>query len=97
MTIREKLCQPFGGLKTETLNELEVVVDDFAIGFAHFLAEHTYSCYESGWSNDFGNKELTTKELLKIYKKEKSYDTRQFIISSFYISMGICNSWFLLC
>ena len=47
------------------------IAEEFAIGFAHFLAEHTYSCYESGWSNDFGNKELTTKELLEIYNKEK--------------------------
>jgi len=51
--------------------ECEGIADEFAIGFAHFLAEHTYSCYEIGWSNDFGHKELTTKELLEIYKKEK--------------------------
>jgi hypothetical protein len=63
---------------TPTLNrpiyqaeKCEAIADEFAIGFAHFLAEHTYSCYESGWSNDFGDKELTTKELLEIYKKEK--------------------------
>ena len=53
------------------IEETENVSDEFAIGFAHFLAEHTYSCYENGWSNDFGHKELTTKELLEIYKKEK--------------------------
>jgi hypothetical protein len=52
----------------EMFNEL---ADQFAIGFAHFLAEHTYSCYDTGWSNDFGHKDLTTKELLEIYKKEK--------------------------
>jgi hypothetical protein len=50
--------------------ECEKIADEFAIGFAHFLAEHTYSCYENGWSNDFGHKDLTTKELLEIYKKE---------------------------
>jgi hypothetical protein len=52
-------------------DKLEQIADEFAIGFGHFLAEHTYSCYENGWSNDFGHKELTTKELLEIYKKEK--------------------------
>jgi hypothetical protein len=51
--------------------ETKKIADELAIGFAHFLAEHTYSCYENGWSNDFGHKELTTKELLEIYKKEK--------------------------
>jgi hypothetical protein len=53
------------------IEETEELQDEFAIGFAHFLAEHTYSCYENGWSNDFGHKDLTTKELLEIYKKEK--------------------------
>ena len=54
------------------LDHFDKIADEFAIGFAHFLAEHTYSCYENGWSNDFVNKELTTKELLEIYKKEKN-------------------------
>lgn len=62
-------------LRPSELTQLEQVADEFAIGFAHFLAEHTYSSYESGWSNDFGKKELTTKELLEIYKKE-NYETK---------------------
>jgi hypothetical protein len=49
------------------------IADEFAIGFAIFLAEHTYSYYndKDEWSNDFGHKNLTNKELLEIYKKEK--------------------------
>lgn len=56
--------------KDENSIKCEAIADEYAIGFAQFLGEHTYSCYESGWSNDFGNKLLTTKELLEIYKKE---------------------------
>ena len=57
MTLKEKLCEPFGGLKTETANELIEIVDDFAIGFAEWLQE-----------NDGAT---TDKELLEIYKKER--------------------------
>ena len=72
MTLKEKFSLVLIAFWTsEWEDECEKVADEFAIGFAHFLAEHTYSCYESGWSNDFGNKELTTKELLEIYKDEK--------------------------
>ena len=76
MTLKEKLRQNLTGHLSDDKTQVDVniaakIAEEFAIGFAHFLAEHTYSCYESGWSNDFGNKELTTKELLEIYKKEK--------------------------
>jgi hypothetical protein len=61
MTLKEKLCEPFGGLKTETANELVEIVDEFAIGFAKWyneiLAEDEF-------------KEEKSKELLEIYKKE---------------------------
>ena len=65
MTIKEKLCEPFGGLKTETVNELEQIADDFAIGFADWMickAEkyNSYLCLIKDY-----------KELLEIYKKEK--------------------------
>jgi hypothetical protein len=75
MTLKEKFeqysNQEVWDKKNYNAEECVEIADEFAIGFAHFLAEHTYSCYESGWSNDFGDKELTTKELLEIYKKEK--------------------------
>jgi hypothetical protein len=72
MTLNEKFFNWFPKQDAEFIaDECEKIADEFAIEFAHFLAEHTYCCYESGWSNDFGDKELTTKELLEIYKKEK--------------------------
>ena len=65
MNLKEKLCEPFGGLKTETVNELEKITDDFAIGFADWMickAEkyNSYLCLIKDY-----------KELLEIYKKEK--------------------------
>ncbi len=36
MTLKEKLCEPFGGLKTETVNELETIADEFAIQYAEW-------------------------------------------------------------
>ena len=59
MNLRQKLCDPFGGLKTETADKLEQIADEFAIGFAE-------------WT--WGKKDLlvvNSKELLEIYKKEK--------------------------
>jgi len=70
MTLKEKFSDVQEAYHDRS-DDCVIVADEFAIGFAHFLAEHTYSCYENGWSNDFVNKELTTKELLEIYKKEK--------------------------
>ena len=60
MTLKEKLCEPFGGLKTETVNELEQIADDFAIGFAKWLLNE-----RTGF-----NRETETKKLLEIYKKQ---------------------------
>jgi len=39
MNLREKLAAPFDGLRTETLNELEKIADDHAIGFAVWLCD----------------------------------------------------------
>lgn len=36
MTLREKLCLPFDGLPTETIDKLEKIVDEFAIEFAEW-------------------------------------------------------------
>ena len=64
MKLKEKLCEPFGGLKTETVNELEQIADDFAIGFADWMIckAEKYDSYLK-LKND-------TKKLLEIYKKE---------------------------
>ena len=63
MTLKEKLCEPFGGLKNETVNELEQIADDFAIDFADWIRV----CHLKRRSYDFDNIE----ELLTIYKEEK--------------------------
>ncbi len=57
MTLKEKLCEPFDGLRTETADKLEVIADDYAIEFAEWL----FDVSRIG----------TTKELLEKYKKEK--------------------------
>ncbi len=61
MTLREKLCEPFDGLPTKTVDKLERIAEEFAIGFLD-------------WNFDKGQwmtKNLDLKELLEIYKKEK--------------------------
>ena len=69
MTLKEKLCEPFGGLKTETVNELEQITDDFAIGFAEWTFinfPNQYKVHQYKEKDGF----YTTKKLLEIYKKE---------------------------
>jgi hypothetical protein len=61
MTLKEKLCEPFGGLKKETANELEVIVDDYAIEFAEWLLINPNI-------NQF---QYSYRDLLEIFKKEK--------------------------
>ncbi len=71
MTLREKLCEPFDGLPIETVNKLERIVADFAIGFAEWLRENYYDNGElwTEWNSD--DNTHSSKELLEIYKKEK--------------------------
>jgi dissimilatory sulfite reductase (desulfoviridin) alpha/beta subunit len=64
MTLKEKLCEPFGGLKTETANELVEIVDEFAIGFAEWLNK-------SGYIIELIKGSRATNKILEIYKKEK--------------------------
>jgi len=67
MNLREKLTTPFDGLRTETLNELEKIADDHAIGFAVWLDK-----------NENNYKGLLLEELLEQYKQ--IYTTPQAII-----------------
>jgi len=60
MTLKEKLAKPFGGLRTETLNELETIADNYADAFGNWLRE-----------ND--NEDLLISELLEIFIKEKGF------------------------
>jgi hypothetical protein len=65
MTLKEQICEPFGGLLSETANELEEIADGFAIGFAQWYEEEILAK---------GNYIIINKskiELLKIYKKDK--------------------------
>ena len=62
MKLREKLCEPFGGLNKTTVSELEKIVKDFTIGFAEWLKLPEY---RNDYQNDF-----CVKELLEIYEKE---------------------------
>jgi dissimilatory sulfite reductase (desulfoviridin) alpha/beta subunit len=64
MTLKEKLCEPFGVLKTETANELVEIVDEFAIGFAELLNK-------SGYIIELIKGSRATNKILEIYKKEK--------------------------
>ena len=73
MTLKEKLCEPFDGLRTETADKLEHIADDYAIEFAEWLANSKYS-YNFGIKMfQHWNKEIykSSGELLEIFKKEK--------------------------
>jgi hypothetical protein len=63
MTLKEKFKQWLDTEPRVQIREvqLEVIADEFAIGFGEYLDSLTYQ--------DMG--ELTIKELLEIYKKEK--------------------------
>ena len=75
MNLRQKLCDPFGGLKTETADQLEKIADEYAIAFTDWCEDDYYPSSEKGiWfdSPDFDNaKQFLTKELLQIYKEKK--------------------------
>jgi hypothetical protein len=73
MTLKEKLCEPFGGLKTETANELIEIVDDFAIGFTEWKDENCFTQGDGFYNRNYKDEALLLKELLEIYKKEKGY------------------------
>ena len=62
MTLKEKLCHPFGGLRTDTLNELEKIAEDFTIGFMKWFYENAYLIE---WLSNDNKRE----QLLKAYKK----------------------------
>ncbi len=58
MTLKEKLAEPFGGLRTETLDELLIIVDGYAEDFGRWLRENE-------------EEDLLISELLEIFIKEK--------------------------
>jgi hypothetical protein len=73
MTLKEKFKKTLS--KDFTINQLEQIAEDFAIGFAEWCDDNYFRMGNTSfwaesmdWDND--NK-FTTKELLEIYKKEK--------------------------
>jgi len=71
MTFREKFKQWLDTQPREQIREvqLEVIEDEFAIGFAEWVE---YSCWKVESDRYlYEDDQLTTKELLEIYKKEK--------------------------
>ena len=73
MTLRQKLCDPFGGLRTETADQLEQIAEDFAIGFTKWCAsDEAQSLIKDLMLVGEINKDFELKDLMKIYKKDKS-------------------------
>jgi len=71
MTLKEKFKQWLDTQPREQIREvqLEVIADEFAIGFAEWVE---YSCWKVESDRYlYEDDQLTTKELLEIYKKEK--------------------------
>lgn len=60
-TLKERICDVFGGLKKETADQLEKISEDFAMHFFKWA-----SVYKA---NDKNNWSLTVEELLEIYKE----------------------------
>jgi len=76
MTLKEKLCKPFDGLKIETSNKLVKIADDYAnevaIGFYKWMGEEeTEDLIYSLRNNGEIYYDPTYEELLQTYKKEK--------------------------
>lgn len=62
---------------TPTLNrpiyqskKIETIADDYAIEFLDWIEDKNFQVYSNGWSN-YQYSKKNSKELLKIFKKEK--------------------------
>ena len=72
MTLREKICKPFGGLLNETADELEKVVDDYVVDVINWCAsDEAVQLIKDLVLVGELNKNYSAKDLLRIYKKEK--------------------------
>lgn len=75
MSLRTQLCKPFDGLRTETVDELEKICEDFAIGFGNYVDSTFYqheikkNCYAKCEEDFHSGKTYTIKKLLKLYKE----------------------------
>ena len=73
MTLRQKLCDPFGGLRTETADQLEQIADEHAIQFAKWCVYYTYHESFDCWikNDNLKAERFTSNELICKFKKEK--------------------------
>lgn len=71
--LRFLLCEPFGGLRKETVDDLENVVKDFSVSFNLFCAKNYFYQYENIWKNYVGTS-FTTEELYN--KFVEGYDKK---------------------
>ena len=73
MNLRQKLCDPFGGLRTETADQLEQIAEEFAIEFAIFIQDYNYHKSHDVWLNSFNflGKKFTSQDLIEKFKQEK--------------------------
>ena len=72
MNLREKLCQPFGGLRNVTAIELEKVVDDYVVDVIEWCtSEEAENLIHDLILVGELNENYSAKDLMKVYKKEK--------------------------
>ena len=75
MTLREKICNPFGGLVNKAMqeiDELEKIVDDYVVDVINWCAsDEAVQLIKDLVLVGELNKNYSAKDLLRIYKKEK--------------------------
>ena len=64
MTLKEKLCQPFDGLKIETAKKLEKIADDYAIAFYNWMRKNDTPENAEKFFH------YTDKDMLNVFKEE---------------------------
>jgi len=72
--LRFLLSEPFGGLKKDTLDELENVVKDFSVSFSRFCARNYELVSFDLWESRDVPVRYTTEELYNNFIK--SYDKK---------------------
>ena len=70
MTLKEQF-QDVQDAYHDRSGDCVIVADKFAIEFAEWIAINDYRFYSNGWSKVFKKGNITSKEILEIFKKEK--------------------------
>jgi len=72
MTLKDKFAEVLWNYEEESIiPEIEKISDNHALEFIEWLGVNNYKKYSNGWANMF-TKATPEKELLEIFKKEKS-------------------------